>query len=218
MTWQDSLLMNSKVDLLASHHRLDLKLDRIEAAKALSTAQSGSRTTGSSTIHPEGVLDRNYNGAFQISAAMLRWSCNSNCVCYCHNRRNFKTPQILESFFGLLFIGYAGIPCWTPRCDISACQHSKPTVLLTYYFPKWLLSRVLIVMGRSSPLHGPQLQLRVPRVISRSAKIFDFAMIGNIDGIKSLFKTGLGSPFDANELGTTALMVSHYHNQVALLG
>ncbi|KAH8748463.1 ankyrin repeat-containing domain protein [Diaporthe sp. PMI_573] len=43
---------------------------------------------------------------------------------------------------------------------------------------------------------GPQLQLALPRKVSDTAQSIEFAMKGNIDGLKNLFSLGLASPRD----------------------
>lgn len=59
------------------------------------------------------------------------------------------------------------------------------------------------------PSDVPRVSLSLPRVIEGNADIMRFAVSGNLDGIKSLFKQGLASPYDVVfSTGRTALHVS----------
>lgn len=48
------------------------------------------------------------------------------------------------------------------------------------------------------PTAGPQFQLTLPRLVSDTAQSINFAMNGNIDGLKWLFTRGLASPNDTS--------------------
>lgn len=53
---------------------------------------------------------------------------------------------------------------------------------------------------------GPQLQLAPPRRVSDRAQSIAFAMAGNIDGLKSLFSSGLASPRDESHTRCYSLL------------
>lgn len=56
---------------------------------------------------------------------------------------------------------------------------------------------------------GPQLQLSLPRKVSDTAQSIEFAMRGNIDGLRYLFSLGLASPRDeSHSRGFSLLRVS----------
>ena len=133
--------------------------------------------------------------------------CSGSCMCTCHHRRSKETPHFLKRFFGILFLGYTGFPLITPPCDIHACIR-RPTAVITYFFPSWLITRVFLMVMRVSLHDGPQISIRVPRVISGSSKIFYSAKIGDVDSIKEILQQRIGSPFDVDYFsGYTALMV-----------
>jgi hypothetical protein len=58
------------------------------------------------------------------------------------------------------------------------------------------------------PNDGPVASLRVQRAVSGSSKIFDYANVGDVDGMKRLFSSGLASPHDVRfDSGTSPLQV-----------
>jgi hypothetical protein len=82
---------------------------------------------------------------------------------------------------------------------------------MTYYFPRWFLQRAISLAIMLLPNDGPVASLRVQRAVSGSSKIFDYANVGDVDGMKRLFSSGLGSPHDVRfDSGTSALQVRYY--------
>ena len=82
---------------------------------------------------------------------------------------------------------------------------------MTVQFPYWLLSYALTILYTLSNRTGPELLLRMPKVRPANSDIFHFACTGNLEGMRSLFRHGLATPFDI-EYGTglTALHVSTF--------
>ena len=64
---------------------------------------------------------------------------------------------------------------------------------------------------------GPELVIRVPRIVSYEAALFQYIDDGDLCGIKRLFEHGLSSPFDMDPTGLTGLAVSEAAN-VHVLG
>ena len=172
-------------DLQSCQQRLELKLDLTEAQSIAKDVQSTAGTHISRSIY--------------ISTSILRMRCSNGCVCICHRRQTRKTPSFLTSFFGTLFIGYAGLPRITQPCDVDACiRRTSPTVMVTYYFPAWLLARAFVLAVKLSSSDEPQLYLRFPRIVSVNSRIFIFAMRGDVNAMKQLLQKRLGSPFDSD--------------------
>ena len=145
-----------------------------------------------------------------MRASQLR--CMKECSCICHLRRTYRSPPILDRFFGVLSVGCAGIPRVTPPCDSTECaQRSSPTVLISFFFPSWLLTRALIVLGRFTPMHGPEMIIRLPRVVGDNALIFDRCAQNDIRAVRELLRQGLASISDVRcTTGETPLHVSFY--------
>lgn len=138
-----------------------------------------------------------------------RTSCTPWCSCTCHQERRFRTPRVLEQFIGSLFIGYSGLPVLRSSCSERTCHlRSQPLTYVTYFFPKWFLSRMVTFMMTVTPLAGPVASLKVQRTVPGSADIFTFAKLGDVDGIRALFEKGLASPHDVQfDSGITPLHV-----------
>lgn len=140
-------------------------------------------------------------------------ACQKWCSCVCHKKNYLKISTPLKLILGSLFIGYSGFPVNTPACNQKSCKRrSIPSLDLTYYFPTWFLTRCIISSLKFIPLAGPELVLRMPRLITWTtpeADLFHLAKAGNTCGIQNLFSEGRVSPFDVTlSLGESALLVS----------
>jgi hypothetical protein len=179
--------------------------------------RAGTSITQSLTSH----ISRTRGGNIQskqintFSAVRIKTSnywgtpCRSGCCCACHKRLQLQTPRILDHLIGTLFMGYSGLPMITPSCDQPSCrQRSIPSTQMTYYFPRWFLLRAVSLAIMLLPNNGPVVSLRLQRTVSGSSKIFDYANVGDIDGMKRLFSSGQASPHDVRfDSGTSALQV-----------
>ena len=148
------------------------------------------------------------NVRISIRASQLR--CTKSCACLCHCRKTYRSPPVLDRFFGALSIGCTGIPKVTPPCDSTECaQRSSPTVLISFFFPSWFLARALIILGRSTPTNGPEMIIRLPRVVGDNALIFDRCAQNDIRAVRELLQQGLASTSDVRcTTGETLLHVS----------
>lgn len=135
--------------------------------------------------------------------------CPSWCSCVCHKTCWLQTPESLYQALGLLFVGVSGFPIQYIKCNERLCRRqSIPTLKVNYFFPQWIVSRVLQFALRLSYMQGPELILRMPLVVPDNAPLMFFAVQGNLAEIQSLFNQGLASPFDvAMSNGRTALHV-----------
>ncbi|KAL8746941.1 MAG: hypothetical protein Q9190_001103 [Brigantiaea leucoxantha] len=127
-------------------------------------------------------------------------TCRSGCPCRCHRQKKSSTPAILDRVIGQLFVGYSGIPGLSPKCDNESCQISQTAHIdLEYRFPlDFFWSQIVrLQVGYKSNI-GPQFQLSTLRRVPDSAQSVEFAMGGNIDGLKYLFSRGQASPRDVS--------------------
>jgi hypothetical protein len=148
--------------------------------------------------------------AVRIRASHYRRSrCEGWCSCICHRPQYLRTPRSGDLLLGSLFMSYSGFPIRLQRCNQRNCnRQSIPTVTVSYHFPQWLLSRMIHFVMSFTYMNGPQVSLKMQRVVAGSSDLFSFAVQGNFDGIKSLFSRGLASPYDvAATNGRTALHV-----------
>jgi hypothetical protein len=133
------------------------------------------------------------------------------CACACHTPQRAVTPRLVDRILGQLFVGYAGLPIFSPRCNIYTCEKAQiPQVIVEYWFPLgFCWSQIIRLQLAYQPNVGPHMQLSTLRRIPDSAPCVAFALGGDIDGLKSLFKQGLASPQDVSSTrGYSLLRVS----------
>lgn len=153
----------------------------------------------------------NSNFAKDGQNAYGRKQCSPWCSCACHTRTIFTVP----SPFGTLSGSFSGLPLLKPRCAENACKSPEgPSGNIFYQFPTWFWSRLIAVTMTSSPVCGPEINVRFPRVVMPS-KLYLFALHGDARGVKRLFTEGTASPWDVNPRGSSALYVSHTYFTLA---
>lgn len=138
-------------------------------------------------------------------------TCRPGCHCACHASRKSATPALVDRVLGQLFIGYAGLPLLSAKCDSEECEKSQiPRISLEYWFPLgFFWSQIVRLQVGYQANIGPQMSLSTLRRIPDSAKCVNFALNGNIDGLKDLFVRGLASPRDVSSTrGYSILRVS----------
>ena len=199
-------------ELLAGQQQINLKLTSIEA-RFMTNTESQSRVMMESIIKPWGWSNKTWTSeSVRVTATVICANQASDCSCHCHRRSRptKRTPKILERFIGTLFIGYLGIPYVNAPCDDSDCaQRSGSDIRLAYIFPAWVLARALILSLKLLPAYGPELNVRMPRIVSNSSRLFRCATDGDVDSMREILNQGLASPMDVDVLtGSTALMVS----------
>ena len=197
--------------LLVGQRHMNLKLESIEARFSANT-DSHTRAMMQSMFKPWGLSDRTWaTESVRITATSSCSNGINRCLCHCHRhgRSTKRTPRILNRFFGILFIGYLGVPYINEPCDDADCaQRSESDIRLVYLFPAWLLARALVLLFKTSPARGPELNIHLPRIISNSSRIFIYAVEGDINGMRDILNRGLGSPMDVDKTtGNTALLV-----------
>jgi hypothetical protein len=125
-------------------------------------------------------------------------ACCDGCPCSCHAQRRNVMPGIVDRVLGQMFIGYAGLPLISSKCDTTSCEKTQAVrVSLEYWFPLgFVWSQILRFRLTYQPIVGPSLDLSTFRRVPDSAQCINFALNGNIDGLKYLFSRGLASPRD----------------------
>ncbi|KAK5554273.1 Ankyrin repeat and SOCS box protein 6 [Exophiala xenobiotica] len=133
------------------------------------------------------------------TAQFPRPACTPWCSCVCHERHHLRTPQFLEQFVGSLFVGYSGLPRMTKPCNQASCHlRAQPMSTVTYFFPRWFVSKALSLVIATTPLAGPVVSLKVQRTVPGDAPIFNYAMTGDVERMKMLFLNGQASPHDVD--------------------
>ncbi|KAI9697800.1 MAG: hypothetical protein M1836_004476 [Candelina mexicana] len=94
------------------------------------------------------------------------------------------------------------IPSNNGRSDVILWHDIETSI--TIVPAPWLLSRgVRLACTNSS--QGPCYNLRVSPVVPTNALVFEFAASGNVEGMRTLFRKGLASPWDMDADGYTPL-------------
>ncbi|KAJ4371530.1 hypothetical protein N0V83_004749 [Neocucurbitaria cava] len=149
-------------------------------------------------------------GTIQIKAQAqaFRRNCKPWCSCACHKKTTFRYPKLVRNVIGNLFVGYTGMPGLTPSCNETKCQQRSASSLeVTYYFPSWLLSRMLSMTLTLTAFGGPELILRMPRMVNWTTPLWRLSTVGEFGQIGKLFSAAKASPYDVNAYGQSAL---HY--------
>ncbi|KAL8950089.1 MAG: hypothetical protein Q9222_003853 [Ikaeria aurantiellina] len=110
----------------------------------------------------------------------------------------------------------------TPDFDDSSdfeqsCRRTAVSAIkVTYHLPKFLMSRYIKFALEHNPLDGPNLSVRMPRVMEWQHELFRCANLGDLRGIQSLFSEGKASPYDVNPRGSNALIYAAAHGNPEL--
>lgn len=138
--------------------------------------------------------------------------CPTTCVCSCHMQTIAPVPAFLNRVLGHLFVGAAGVPIISTKCDYHACKSTlAPRFSVEYWFPLGVFwSQILRLQVGFNASVGPQFSLRSLRRVPDSAQCVHYAMEGNIEGLKGLFARDLASPWDVSSTrGYTLSRVSY---------
>ncbi|KAL8647550.1 MAG: hypothetical protein Q9210_005490 [Variospora velana] len=206
--------MESKLDDLAEciNRSQAPAADNSELNEAESYLKLGATGIGSSIDHTPAV-----RGNFDLSKVLSpvkfqtlrRVPCHSTCRCACHQPRRYASPGFLESIFGNLFLGYSGLPSAIRKCTVLGCRQDSPKLVkMTYRFPYWFWQRAVNIWFSYTYSTGPQLMLRLTCVRDNRSEWFEYARMGDVEGLKRLLVNKQAGPQDVDATwGMTALHV-----------
>lgn len=124
--------------------------------------------------------------------------CSQACQCTCHSTQRKQTAGLCSLFFGTVCLKFIGGNNFG-ACNSFGCKRRLPIFLsVGYYFPRWILDRVVQVSIDNSLTGSFRMVLQVPRICSDASTIFHLATAGDIQGMKSLFDRRLASPHDVS--------------------
>lgn len=139
--------------------------------------------------------------------------CLKDCSCRCHHRSIIRSPRYLSNYLGDIFLGASNLPfCFSAliRCNEQTCRRSRSSSTeLKYFFPSWV-SRVMMSFSVSFTLQMLPLNvcLQSRRTIPYDSPILVCVQEGNIDGVRSLLRSGEASLNDVDPYGLGLLYVS----------
>ena len=68
-----------------------------------------------------------------INVSQYAPACPTTCVCACHTQVKAPAPAFINRVLGQLFVGTAGVPFLSTKCDYHACKSSlAPRVTVEY--------------------------------------------------------------------------------------
>lgn len=125
-------------------------------------------------------------------------ACQLGCSCACHCTTKSSTPNFVNSLIGKMFVAYVGVPLLSPKCNLVDCERTQsPAIVVEYWFPfRFCWSKIIQLQLAYISNMGPKVQVKTLRQVPDSAQCVQYAMAGNIDGLKDLFIRGLASPMD----------------------
>ena len=121
--------------------------------------------------------------------AYTRPACNLRCACACHIRRRARNPSFVDSFLGVLFIGYTGLPALGSSCDFQSCRNSSVRAIqITYAFPTWFIQRSVDLVLGLNYFGEPEMNIKIRNRIDYTAEhnMFQLARQGKVEEMKSL--------------------------------
>ncbi|KAL8730166.1 MAG: hypothetical protein Q9166_004249 [cf. Caloplaca sp. 2 TL-2023] len=148
------------------------------------------------TQHPD------ISGSDSIAIRVNQYkSCRPGCACQCHLEKRSSTPGLVDRVPGQVFVGYTGLPGISLKCSVETCEKSQsPVMSFEYWFPLgFMWSQIVRLRLTYEHNLGPRFDLSTLRRVPDSAQCITFALNGNIDGLKDLFKRGLASPRDDSD-------------------
>ncbi|KAI4232310.1 MAG: hypothetical protein LQ349_005099 [Xanthoria aureola] len=104
------------------------------------------------------------------------------------------TPGDWSRILGRLFVGYAGLPLPSKKCDRKSCQHGRveTRIRVAYLFPFWFALR-LFALTITKASTSFMWKLDFPAVTSSNSDLFVQASLGNIDKIQGMLSMDSGA-------------------------
>ena len=156
-------------------------------------------------------LSRDFQFAQGSQTAYEGKKCSLWCSCACHPRTTFS----MLSRFGAVSGSISSLPWLKRGCTEYSCKRPEyASGSIVYRFPSWFWGRLIAVTMKSSPVCGPEINVKFHRAVMPSS-LYLFAFHGDTDRVKSLFEEGAASPWDVNNQGSSGLYVSHSNSTAA---
>ena len=136
--------------------------------------------------------------------------CHLNCLCRCHKTSFSWISGPLAPILGRARLERTD-PSWTQHSPhIRSCKASGVSYMqIIYFLPTWFAMKAIYIRYTSSPLHGPEWLLRIPRLVdSNKSRAFRSIRRGDLPGFKLAIASGECTPDDIDERGISLLRVS----------
>lgn len=130
----------------------------------------------------------------EASVSSVSYQRDRRCLCRCHQVTTMATPGDWSRILGRLFVGYAGLPLPSKKCDRKSCQHGRveTRIRVAYLFPFWFALR-LFALTITKASTSFMWKLDFPAVTSSNSDLFVQASLGNIDKIQGMLSMDSGA-------------------------
>ena len=147
---------------------------------------------------------------FHVQNLQIQSSCPVTCTCNCHQTWEIDSPRVLRRLFGYSKIEGAEVPFFKGACSLQSCKGKRATfVNISFFLPTMMAARMISLWFTSSPLYGPELLLRVPRVVRKNTPAFKAILWGGLDDVKRSISVGEMKPWDVDYTGQSLIAVCH---------
>lgn len=138
------------------------------------------------------------------SKSLVRSSkCRPSWGCSCHRVQSPRVPRL-----GNFMICGVRSPGSRTACDTESCEEPSPlSIRGNFCPPAWVARQMLFILFTSSPLRGPEMLLRVPRMASKESLVVQALNQGDLSCFKRLVAQGEASPYDVDEHGLPSTLV-----------
>ena len=155
---------------------------------------------------------------FRIQNFQIDSACPVACTCNCHKPWGIYSPWRLRKLFGYSMIEGAGLPFFKGACSLRSCKGKRATfVNINFFLPTTIAARMISLWFTSSPLYGPELLLRVPRVVRIDTPAYDAISYGDLDAVKRSISAGDFKPWDVDCSGKSLIVVRDRNTYMALV-
>jgi hypothetical protein len=122
----------------------------------------------------------------EFSRFQRKEGCVQECACTCHQRRRFRSPLAVQRFLGEVFLGLSSLPLFAGKCSDSRCIERTPfSATMTYYFPSFLLSRMVSLICITTSQGDPAACIKVRR-ISTDFSLYRAVEKNDLEGVRNM--------------------------------
>ena len=151
---------------------------------------------------------------FHIQNSPVQSACPLACPCSCHETWRIYSPWKLRKLFGNSKIESAGNPFFKGACSLRLCKGKWATSIhINFFLPTMIAARMISLWFTSSPLYGPELLLRVARVLREDASVIWAIRSRDLDAVKRSISAGDCKPWDVDYRGTSLICVCDRNTQ-----
>ncbi|KAK0511488.1 hypothetical protein JMJ35_006061 [Cladonia borealis] len=144
---------------------------------------------------------------FHIQNLQIQAACPTACTCDCHETWTIYTPRNLRKLFGNSKIEGAEFPFFRGACSLRSCKGKRGTFInISFFLPTMMAARMISLWFTSSPLYGPELLLRAPRV--SDTRTYVAICSGDLDTVKEYVFAGDLKPWDVDHIGQSLIRVA----------